>query len=730
MKYILFSLFFLTNMFFPFQSQQTKTNSLLSVGNGPLKILLETTGNGIKLNDIKNDNSSILANESALFTLTVSPVPNNNTTYEIRSDDTWSNMQIDNNGSVLRAVLSGHTNPNIPNSLHVTVTITASDKHSQWDLSVSGLGSNYSLVSARFPLLELKSTADDNLLLPKYSGKLIHDPVGSATDMTMTYPRGWSATMQFLAKYNDIQGIYLGFHDPKASLKHFNVRTMNGHLSFHGNVVIADKTIAGNDWDFPGHFELDLFDGDWYDAAQIYKAWASDMADYWPRTTPERSLRQQELGRIAIWAYYSSPVSTPITSTRTTMETFIDYFPGVPVGIHWYQWNYKDMDDDYPDYFPERDGMTGLVTHLQQKGKADIMPYINGRLYDTDLTGEWDYTTRGYPDATKKPDGSVYTQTFNGNLFAVMCPAQTSWQTILTDVASQLTSRIGSKGIYIDQVAAAAPVEDMDPGHGHPLGGGHWWRDGYASMFTNIHRQIPAGHFITVEGGADYLADQVDGFLVEGWLTNNLVPAFQVVYGGRVQLFGKRTGTSRYHNQSFYCKLTQAFVQGIEPGRVSTYIVSDPNASTARPFVKRLAAMRHKLQDYLSFGTMLRPLEVSGSIPDITSSWTDYGTPVDVTIQALQTSLYKHPDGGSVAAIFANASMTDTISFSFDFDSAQHGLPGTFVTIQEVTETTSGTPQLISNHFTKNITLAPLESLAVIVKSYGIYLPLVRQNSP
>ncbi len=577
------------------------------IGNDNLTITLLQINQGLELAGIRQHNTEILDDSSSLFSLSLQQLSDNATT-DVTSIDAWEQINTSSDGDNTTIVFSNSEDPNLPDSLTVTTTISVSGSRSQWDLAVTGVGNNHTLRDVTFPEMNIRAEGNDQFLIPKYSGTLIPNPVAENIDRELYYPRGWSATMQFLAYYNDAYGVYLGFHDPKASLKRFFIKAANGQLNFQGKVAVADKTLGGNDWDLEGHFELDLFQGDWFEAALIYKNWAADKAEYWPKMTRERKLRQAELGKIGIWGYYAEPVSTSMDEMETGMSSFINFFQTdlvVPVGIHWYRWNLKDFDDDYPNYFPERTGMSTLVDHIQQSGNAYIMPYINGRLYDTDLTGEWDYQTKGNPYATKKSDGSIYTQDFNGNTFAVMCPTQRNWQNYVIDAAEQLTNRIGTGGIYIDQVSAAGPIECMDSTHNHPLGGGSWWRTGYRDMFAGIRDAIELGRFVVVEGGADYMADQVDGFLTEGWLTNNLVPAFQAIYSGRVQLVGKKTGTSRYGNQSFYCKLSQAFVQGIQPGRLSSWIVLDDrpdgHAEIARPFIKKIAAMRYKLRDFLSF---------------------------------------------------------------------------------------------------------------------------------
>lgn len=698
------------------------------IGRSSLVVTVNSIDQGMELRGIRKEGLELLASYSPLFTLTLQQLADSSE-QRISSTDNWTQITVHNNGSHCTIVFSCPENASLPNTLQVTLNLEVTGNRSQWDLSVSGVGGDHSLMDVTFPEINIKAPGNDHVLIPKYSGTLLPDPVANNIDRELYYPRGWSATMQFLAYYNDQYGIYLGFHDLDASLKHFRIRKEAGHLNFTGRVTVADKTRPRNNWEMPGKFELDLFAGNWYEAALIYKKWASEEAGYWPKMTAERKLRQAELGRIGVWGIYSAESGVSMGDIQEKMSSFIDFFQtdiNVPVGIHWYRWNGKKHDDDYPDYFPEREGMKDLVTDIQKSGNAYIMPYINGRLYDTDLESEdWDYETRGKPDAAKNSAGAVYTQHFAGNTFAVMCPTRTDWQNILVDAAEQLTGRLGTGGIYIDQVCAASPVEDMDPDHNHPLGGGHWWRDGYREMFTKIRNTIVPGRFVIVEGAADYMADQVDGFLTDGWLTNNLVPAFQAIYSGRVQLIGKKTGTSRYHNQSFYCKLSQAFVQGVEPGRQSLWIVKDHNADLARPFIKTIAIMRHKLKNYLAFGTMLKPLQLSGDIPVITSSWTDLGTPVDVTMPAIQTGLYREAGTKNIAAVFSNSSMTETISFSFSFTGRNFGCSGP-LNIRKITAMQEGALLPEGNTFVQDVTLPPMDTVAYSIEGcHSFFWPMM-----
>jgi len=515
--------------------------------------------------------------------------------------------------------------------------------------------------------------------------------------------------MQFFAYYNNDYGIYLGTHDPKASSKKFITKTIDNGILFENIIPIPNKSKPGNDWEMSGTFQFEVFEGDWFEASQIYKNWASQEAEYWPIETVKRTQRQNVLGNIGAWIYYSD-INESDSLIKNTVKSFADYI-NVPVAMHWYQWNNKEFDDGYPVYFPERPGLTNLVNEIHQLGDIYLMPYINGRLYDTDLPN---YSSNGYPHATKKADGNIFSQDFSGNHFAVMCPTQEPWQNILVDASKQLTTRIGMDGIYLDQVCASSVPECMDTTHNHPLGGGNWWREGYNEMFEKVHNSLADNKFTIVEGGCDYLADEVDGFLVGGWTTDNLVPAFQYVYAGKLQLISNNTGTSTYNNQSFYCKLSQSFVFGVQPGRFSSWMVFDVNATTAKLFVKQIATMRHKLKSFVSFGRMLKPLKINKTISDITSTWYDYGKPVEVTISALQSSTWKNKQNDKVAVIFANASMKETLQFPFEFEGSLYELDGK-LKVQKIIESNNKDFTEEENSFSKKVLLAPMQIIAFVI---------------
>ncbi len=722
-------------------------NGQITITSGRLSITVGQVSGGAKVFHIKEDGVETLntTTTSEYFTLFIQDTTTANE-YTISSLSGWDSVSITHNDSSCTLQFRTPLDTHLPSSLSAVVSINTHDDQSDWDLSVAGLGTNFSLMNAIFPKLNIKSTGSDTFLYPLYSGRLtpnpgsgidyFDDPGDNGDNTVGLYPRGWGTTMPFMSYYNDNYGLYIGYHDPDASIKHFRVKNADSGIKIECKYPAPDKTRGSNDWDLPGVFELDVFDGNWYEAAQLYRTWASSNANYWPKNTSKRDTRQHQVGDIGVWlTTYISEAST-MAEEENNIQTAIDFFD-VPVGVHAYEWNYKEFDHFYPDYFPERTGFSTLVSNIQTNNNAVIMPYTNGRLWDTgeggsdpgDAEAATFYNNDGYPDAAKKEDSLEYTQTFSSNVFAVMCPKQTDWSDRMVNIEDTITnpSQIGAKALYLDMVAASSPVECMDTTHIHPLGGGDYWRKGYQTMLGDIHNKVPDSVFLTVEGGCDYIADEVDAFMVQGWTTDHQVPAWQAVYSGKVQLFGTKTGGSQYGNQQFYAKLAQGYIFGVQTGRQYIWLAinpdANPNKSMASHFVKRLSRMRYKLRDFLSYGTMKKPLSLSGKIPDLTYHVWDWGGHqgyVDVNYPAVQNSVWQH--GDSVVVSLINASLPDepnviddSLTVSFSFDGSRYGMDGALA-VNEITENGNGPVFFTENTFTLEVNIPSITPKAYLIR--------------
>jgi len=115
---------------------------------------------------------------------------------------------------------------------------------------------------------------------------------------------------------------------------------------------------------------------------------------------------------------------------------------------------------------------------------------------------------------SKDEQGEPYTESYGSKesdgspvKLGVMCPhdAGLAGKAARDGVAADERMRV--QGVYIDQIAAAAPTLCFDKTHGHPLGGGHWWTEGYWKLLDAIRQTIPPDRMLTTEcNGEPYIA--------------------------------------------------------------------------------------------------------------------------------------------------------------------------------------------------------------------------------
>ncbi len=350
-------------------------------------------------------------------------------------------------------------------------------------------------------------------------------------------------------------------------------------------------------------------------------------------------------------------------------------YVGLPVALHWYAWHQIPFDNDYPHYFPAKPGLAEATRELQQHG-VFIMPYINGRLWDTRDRGAEDYefSRVALPAATKDEDGQPFVESYGSKeadgspvQLAVMCPSTPLWQERVRGIVLRLIEEIGVDGVYIDQVAAAKPMPCMDPGHGHLPGGGHWWNEGYWQMLDAIRAALPAGRMITTECNAEAFIRWFDGYLTWHWQHDGMVPAFPAIYAGAVLTFGRAYG--QITALAVRMKAAQQFVFGEQIGWFGPNILDDADSAE---FVRRLVRLRWELRRYFHAGEMARPPRLIGSLPSVRADWQWYGE-CWVTTDAVLTGAWRLPAEGKAILQFANVS-DEPVSAELAFDARDYGL--------------------------------------------------------
>jgi hypothetical protein len=335
-----------------------------------------------------------------------------------------------------------------PASIGVHVAVALQGERSLWTLEVENK-SSATVRAVVFPHVATQPLGgdggDDAVIFPRGPGERRIDPFTNKLQYESAYPTGWGS-FQFMAHHDPAGGVYVATHDPVASTKRLATRTLDDGKALRMAFIwpVPDATVAGNDFQMSGPAVVQSFRGDWFDAAQIYRAWAQKGARWWP-ADPQRRDTPGWMHDVAIWAQTGGTTRSVVARVRN----FAAYM-GVPTALHWYNWHEIPFDDNYPHYFPAKAGFREGVAELQKTG-VRVMPYINGRLWDTDLE---DFAQGARAFATKNERGEVYIEQYgSGQKLAPMCPATRFWQ----DTVNRTVLRLLGPEAGVETVRTAIP---------------------------------------------------------------------------------------------------------------------------------------------------------------------------------------------------------------------------------------------------------------------------------
>ncbi len=488
-----------------------------------------------------------------------------------------------------------------------TVRVAANDPLSYWTIAVE-LPASHRLSEVEFPrLTNLLRRPDHKLAVPWCDGVEYDLKPGMAYGDT--YP-SMLASLQLLALYGDGQGVYLAAHDPRAGSKTVRARALDERVELVLSPWPDSAATGAAGWRTDYETALGVFAGDWRTAAERYRTFAAQTPWWQAAESPSGASWFGEvdvqLTNDASWF--------PLDSEAVTRAGQV--FAGVNKLIHWYNWYQVGQGgmSRYPD-FVARDGFTTAVQEAKRAG-FKVMPYLDGRVWCRDNPS---YAAEKADElAARKADGSLYGAYTN---CVVMCPWLPRWHDKVAAEAQRAVREYGADAVYIDEVGAAAAVPCFAPGHGHPLGGGTWWIEGYRAMSAKLRRTLPPTVAQTTEHAAECYLGDWDGFCT----VNNpfvppsigrTIPLFAAVYAGRATPFGFRaddcTEAGFAHPLSFRQNQAEAFLRGSQLGWIHSRIIMHPRAKAELAYLRNLVRVRAQAHDYLVRGRLLQPVTVAG----------------------------------------------------------------------------------------------------------------------
>lgn len=603
-------------------------------------------------------------------------------TSKLVADRGWSKIDIQKEDTGVVAIR--FTKPIDPQlvGLAVTLQVTPDPEKNKlsWSIAVQNESTTWSLKSVLFPQVALADQGEQmSLLIPSCSGDV---EVGvcqrDSYRFRNAYPNGW-CTMAFEAVYCQEKntGFYWAMHDSRGSHKFISAKVDPAQdsltLAFEHPVPNLGK--KGVDFQLPGSAVWQLFRGDWFDASMIYRDWVRNHAEWYPKLSDEgREDTPLWMRELSVWAQMRGKPDKVVPAVKRFQK-----YLGVPVAIHWYDWHQIPYDNDYPHYFPAVDGFVEGVAELKQSG-VRVMPYINGRLWDTRDREDQDFefTSKALAAVALQESGKPYIETYNSKekdgskvRLAPMCPSTKLWQETVAEVVAHHFREHDVDGVYIDQIAAASPKPCFNPTHGHPLGGGSWWNEGYWKMLDAIRAAKPNDRMLTTECNAEPFLRWFDGFLSWHWQRDGQVPAFSAIYGGTIQMFGRAFSRDSIKGLAMRMKIGQEICYGEQIGWINPAVVDD---KVAGPFLRQVVRLRYAFRRYFYAGEMARPPKLEGDVPTVTADWR-WGGSLIVTTPAVLTGAWRLPKENRAVLFLVNVSekpVTTTVVFNpndYGFDS-------------------------------------------------------------
>jgi hypothetical protein len=523
----------------------------------------------------------------------------------------------------------------------VTVSLDPGRAESRWRIRLHGLGGR-SVRAVHFPrLCGIELQSDERLAVPEWMGRLTRR-ARSLLSPVEGPPKRWEweypglLSMQFLAWYGDSgSGLLLATNDPSALRKQFAVFG-DGQGGIGLEVVhqppVEDK--VQGEYAPPYTTLISPFSGQWYAAAQEYGRWARNQS--WVR---ESRLKQGKTTSWAkntgVWVWNRGRSEGVLGPAQRFQEE-----ARLPISVFWHWWHGCPYDAGFPEYLPPREGedsfRKALVT-TRGKGIHSLV-YMNQRL--------WGMTTRSWSAegaeryAVKGPDGKVTPEVYNVFMkvpCASMCMGTPFWREKYAGLAAGAVG-LGVDGIYMDQ--ACSSLSCYDPTHGHPLGGGSYWMDGFRNLEAIIRERCDGDHPVTLagEGCGEAWLPHLDLMLslqvsMERYAAPGEwepIPFFQAVYHDCVLLYGNYSSLTRppYDDlwppefapeeplalldrrfaAQFRMEQSRAFVWGQQPTLANfTQRLLDERREEINFFLQ-LARLRHENRAFLQEGMMLAPL--------------------------------------------------------------------------------------------------------------------------
>ncbi len=493
----------------------------------------------------------------------------------------------------------------------VEISVREDGELALWTLSAH-LPGGWKVSELTFPVVKIKRDEGSKAILPMGYGAEFEVP-SNGTSLSTRYP-SVTGGMQFVLTYSPRGTYYFASQDREGNAKYFNVQGTGDYL------VFSQKAVASYAWTVDGDFNLpwptvfafcdDSWDKTllrWYRPFVLSTEWAD---------TPLRERHITEwIQNADVWIRPKNMYPEVIDALRKAVRYY-----GKGTGVHWYHWHHYAYDTMYPEYLPAKDGFAQMVSELQSKG-AHVTPYINGRLWDP---ANDSYKREGYLASCRKADGTLYTEIYPTSNVpnTVTCPSTQIWQDVIKNLADSIVFGIGTDGLYIDQVSAAASEPCYAQNHPHAPGAGDWWPKAYRDLFSQLHETVfRDGKAVTSEENAEVYMDLLDMMLIVNTPHSKDIkmrPVFPLIYSDRAVY----SGLNYYHQElsdgHFLYNNARSLLWGAQLGWIQPEWLFAEGNDVEIEFLRNLGRFRSRNHDVFYGGRFIEELAFPEDLPSMT----------------------------------------------------------------------------------------------------------------
>ena len=522
-----------------------------------------------------------------------------------------------------------------PLEVHIDVSLEKDRPMSHWRASFSGLKSTGGSRVVCPVVSGLKPYPNADLAMPSWLGNLIHDPTGNATPekpavYNQDYPGGSSQLVTLYDRESRKSGLYLSSQDTESMAKSLTVSLTRDHVAVKASCLIPDKSEADT---FSPDYDVVVgaFDGDWMDAAGIYREWAirqkfCEESRFHNGNVPEW------LPKTAFWIWNRGRSSNVLKEAEDIQERL-----GLPVNAYWHWWHGSPYDEGFPDYIPPKEGEESFmeaVGHARDRGIHSLV-YMNS--YQWGDSRESFKSEGAGPYVARREDGGTYRHVFNvfsGKGLTPMCMATQFWRDKYTSLCDTVVNKYGVRGVYMDQ--ACMSMACYDPAHGHTLGGGNYWWDGFRKLTGQIRDTFGPGSdaMLAGEGSAEDWIPLLDDFLTldpsreryAGIGNSEPIPFFQAIYHDYAMTYGSysslvfppydelwpkefspanaETLLPEEFNMQFMMEQARAFTWGMQPTLANYHSFLFDERKDEMDYLVDIIKTRYNALDYLLYGEL------------------------------------------------------------------------------------------------------------------------------